>query len=268
MGGRDSGRPAPTIGLFVSCLVDVQRPSIGFATIDLLEAQNCRVQVPRGQTCCGQPSWNGGDAQGAARLLLQTAEAFTEMDYVVTPTASCTAMLTRQSPEVMAAAGLAGAEKVAGLAAKTYELTAFLVDVLGVDSLPVRYDGIGVLHESCSALRGLNSIDQTKKLLAGVEGLEMRPLQDAEICCGFGGAFSIKHEALSARMATAKAEAIRRSGADTLVGTDLGCLLTLAGRLHRLGARIRVRHIAEILAGTAYTGSKGIPPLGGHGSAR
>ncbi len=247
----DSAKPAnpPRIGLFVTCLVDLFRPSVAFAAIKLLEDAGCRVEVPPAQTCCGQPAFNSGDRADTRALAEAVIAAFEGYDQVVGPSGSCIGML-HQYPELFEAGGpwRARAEK---LAAKSFELTAFLVDVLGVERVAARYPGTVTYHDSCAGLRELGVKRQPRTLLGSVEGLELKEMDEAEVCCGFGGTFCIKYPEISNRMVSDKIANARASGAGTLLAGDLGCLLNMAGKLAREGADIRVRHVAEVLAGMA-----------------
>jgi L-lactate dehydrogenase complex protein LldE len=236
------------VGLFVTCLVDLMRPSVGFAAVKLLEDAGCRVEVPRAQTCCGQPAYNSGDRADAAALAAQTIAAFKGFDYVVAPSGSCAAMLREHYPALLAD-NPALAEDAAALAERTYELVSFLSDVLGVERVEARYPGRVTYHDSCSGLRELGIKEQPRRLLATVEGLSLTELPDAEVCCGFGGTFCVKYPEISNTMVSEKATAIEGTGADTLIAGDLGCLMNMAGKLKRRGAKVRARHVAEVLAG-------------------
>ena len=245
--GEDA-RKTPRVGLFVTCLVDLFRPSVGFAAVKLLEDAGCRVEVPRAQTCCGQPAYNSGDRRDTKDIARQVIAAFSGYDYVVAPSGSCAAMISQHYPELFAedVDELAGAQR---LAAKTYELMAFLSDVLKVEGVTAKHAGRVTYHDSCSGLRELGVKAQPRRLLASVEGLELVELADAEICCGFGGTFCVKYPDISNAMVSSKAESIRASGAPLLLAGDLGCLMNMAGKLQREGAGIEVRHVAEVLAG-------------------
>jgi L-lactate dehydrogenase complex protein LldE len=238
----------PRIGLFVTCLVDLLRPQIGFAAVKLLEQAGCDVEVPAAQTCCGQPAWNSGADGYAAGIARRVVDAFEPYDYVVVPSGSCAGMIARHYEEA-----LSGDPRYSGrarkLAEKTYELVSFLVRVCGVARTGARHSGSVCYHDSCSSMREMNVKQEPRTLLAGVGGLELRELQDSEVCCGFGGLFCVKYPKISARMADDKIASAVATGASTLTGGDLGCLLHLAGRLERSGSAMRVRHVAEILAG-------------------
>ncbi|MBV8651699.1 MAG: (Fe-S)-binding protein [Alphaproteobacteria bacterium] len=235
------------VGLFVTCLVDLFRPTVGFAAVKLLEEAGCTVEVPRAQTCCGQPSYNSGDKADTKAIARQVIAAFDGFDYVVAPSGSCAGMIREHYPEFFAdEKDMAVA--VQHLAKRTYELVSFLTDVMGVTNVAARYDGTVTYHDSCSGLRELGVKQQPRKLLSSVKGLQISELPGAEICCGFGGTFCIKYPAISDKMVTDKAADIAATGADTLLAGDLGCLLNMAGKLTRRGGTIRVRHVAEVLA--------------------
>jgi L-lactate dehydrogenase complex protein LldE len=239
---------APRVALFVTCLVDLHRPSVGFAAIRLLEAAGCTVEVPAAQTCCGQPAYNSGDRRDARALAAQVIEAFAGYDYVVVPSGSCGGMIAHHYPGLFGDDPnlRAGAE---ALAAKTHELMAFLVDVLGVETVSAELSAVATYHDSCSGLREMGVHDQPRALLASVKGLELREMTDPDVCCGFGGTFCVKYPDISVRMVSDKTRHIKDTGADLLLAGDLGCLLNMAGRLSREGSPIAVRHVAEVLAG-------------------
>jgi L-lactate dehydrogenase complex protein LldE len=234
------------VGLFATCLVDLFRPRVGFAAAKLLEDAGCTVEVPA-QTCCGQPAFNSGDRRTARELAAQMIEAFETYDYVVLPSGSCAGQVILHYPELFEgdAQWLPRAKR---LAAKTYELTVFLSDVLKV--LPqARFDGAVTYHDSCSGLRELGIKAQPRRLLAKVEGLSLVEMKDQDVCCGFGGTFCVKYPDVSNRIVEKKTANIAASGAGTLLAGDLGCLMNMAGKLSREGKAIRVRHVAEVLAG-------------------
>ncbi len=237
----------PRVGLFVTCLVDLVRPRVGFASVKLLEQAGCDVVVPPTQTCCGQPAWNAGDDRHAAAIARQVVDTFSQFDYVVAPSGSCAGMIRRHYPEVLK--GDADyAPRARALAAKTHELISFLVNVRGVEGVRASCNASACYHDSCSSLRDMNVRDEPRKLLASVEGLSVRELADRDVCCGFGGLFSVKYPEISERMADDKIADALATGADTLLAGDLGCLLHLAGRMKRQGHAMRVRHAAEVLA--------------------
>ncbi|NQU62624.1 MAG: (Fe-S)-binding protein [Rhodospirillales bacterium] len=245
-----------TVGLFVTCLVDLTRPSVGFASVKLLENAGCAVSVPKAQTCCGQPAYNSGDNADARAIAARVIPAFEPFDYVVVPSGSCAGMIKHHFP-LLFADDPAMAARAKALSAKTYELVSFLVDVLKFDDIDAAYDGVATYHDSCSALREMGIKDQPRALLSKVDGLSLKESEESETCCGFGGLFCVKYPDISGRMVDAKVDDILATGADTLLAGDLGCLMNLAGRLQRRGAAVQVRHVAEVLAGI-----DGQPPIG------
>jgi len=257
-GGPVPSTDGPRVGLFVTCLVDLFRPTVGFAAVRLLEDAGCRVEVPRAQTCCGQPAYNSGDRADARAVAEQVIRAFEGFDHVVAPSGSCAGMISHHYPSLFTG-DPAWHGRAEALAAKTHELTSFLVDVLGVTAVAARFDGAVTYHDSCSGLRELGVREQPRRLLASVAGLGLAELRDADVCCGFGGTFCVKYPDVSAAIVARKAAAIRESGAGTLLAGDLGCLLNMAGKLSRDGAGIEVRHVAEVLAGMADGPAIGAP---------
>lgn len=244
----------PRVALFVTCLVDVFRPEIGFAAVHLLEAAGCLVEVPRDQTCCGQPAYNSGDRASAAAIARRNLALLAPYDYVVLPSGSCAAMIRHHYPALLADEPDL-APQADALAAKTWELMSFLVDVMKVEGGSNRVSGAVTYHDSCSGLRELGIRGQPRALLAKA-GVTVTELQRPEECCGFGGTFCVKYPDISDRMVGDKVADIVASGADTVLGGDLGCLLNIAGKLSRDGHRVAVRHAAEVLAGTKA------PPIG------
>jgi len=237
------------VGLFVTCLVDLMRPSIGFAALKLLEDAGCDVVVPATQTCCGQPGWNSGDRKGARDLAEKVMSEFEDCPYIVAPSGSCAGMIRTHFPEVFAEdAGMRA--RAARFGARAYELTEFLARVAHRPRVSSRFDGAVTYHDSCSGLRELGVKTEPRKLLAKVEGLELVEMEECETCCGFGGTFSIKYGDISAEMAERKCARIAASGARAVVLGDLGCMLNIEGRLRRRGDdETRVLHVAEVLAG-------------------
>jgi len=255
-------KPAPSpirVGLFVTCLVDMFRPSVGFAAVKLLEDAGCVVEAPAVQTCCGQPAYNSGDPAAAREVARTWIDAFTGFDYVVVPSGSCAGMLSGHLPELFEDEPET-LEKVRAIAGRTHELMSFLVDVLGVESVDARFDGAVAYHDSCSGLRELGVKAQPRKLLATVEGLDLADLSEAEVCCGFGGTFCVKYPDISDVMVTNKIRDAEASGAGTVLAGDLGCLLNMAGKASRMNKPLAFRHVAEVLAGATET-----PPI--HGPA-
>ena len=252
----DSSDSRSHVGLFVTCLVDLMRPSVGFAAVKLLEDAGCRVSVPAAQTCCGQPAFNSGDRADAREIARQTIEAFVGYDYVVAPSGSCAGMLTKHYPELFADDEVM-APRARDLARRTYELTSFLTDVRGVSAVDTFFEGTVTYHDSCSSLREMAVHAQPRKLLQSIEGVDLHELTFNETCCGFGGTFCVKYPEISNKMVGDKCADIRETGAGTLLAGDMGCLLNIAGKLKRDGADIKVRHVAEVLAGMTETPSIG-----------
>jgi L-lactate dehydrogenase complex protein LldE len=235
------------IGLFVTCLVDLIRPAVGFAAVKLLEDAGCTVEVPA-QTCCGQPAFNSGDRATARQIAEAVIVAFEPYDYVVAPSGSCAGMLKAHYPELFEG-DAAWAPRVEAFCAKTYELISFLTDVMRVSKVSAQFDGAVTYHDSCSGLRELGVKAQPRVLLGSVQGLVLKEMHDADVCCGFGGTFCVKYADISNTIVTKKAEHIAATGADTLLAGDLGCLMNMAGKLQRLGKPVQARHVAEVLAG-------------------
>jgi L-lactate dehydrogenase complex protein LldE len=245
-------RKRPLVGLFVTCLVDLFRPSIGFAAIKLLEEAGATVEVPQSQTCCGQPAYNSGDRADAKAIARAVIESFEHFDYVVAPSGSCAGMLKLHYPTLLAD-DPEFAARARALAEKSFELTSFLVGVLGAESVTARFSGSVTYHDSCSSLRELKVRDAPRRLLASVDGLALTEMEETEVCCGFGGAFAVKYPDISNVIAEAKARNAIKSGADCLLAGDLGCLLHIAGKLSRDGSAVECRHVAEVLAGMTNT---------------
>ncbi len=241
--------PAPPyVGLFVTCLVDLLRPSIGFAAVRLLEAAGCRVDAPLSQTCCGQPAYNAGDRADARAIAANTMAAFEPYDYVVAPSGSCAAMIRVHYPRLF----MDDAEKLEqaqALAKKTCELTSFLSDIVKTKEIKAEYNGQATYHDSCSGLREMAIREQPRALLRNVSGLRLIEAEESEACCGFGGLFSVKYPDISASMTDDKVDNLLATGAGLVLGGDLGCLINIAGRLKRRGSNMEVRHVAEVLAG-------------------
>lgn len=241
------------VALFVTCLVDLYRPSVGFAAVRLLEQAGCVVEVPAAQTCCGQPAYNSGEKATAKRVAAQVIEAFEGYEFVVAPSGSCGGMISHHYPALFAD-DPAMALRAERLAKRTYELISFLTDVCGVISTEKQsWPGVATYHDSCSGLRELDIKKQPRRLLAGIEGLTLKELPNAETCCGFGGTFCVKYPDISNHLVTEKADAIESTGADMLLAGDMGCLLNMAGKLKRMGSKVQVRHVAEVLAGQRDT---------------
>src|SRR5258708_3371033 len=246
---RCAAGKAMKVGLFVTCLVDLMRPSIGFACLKLLESAGCEVVVPVDQTCCGQPGYNSGDRKAAQALAKKMLKEFSGCDYIVVPSGSCGGMIRAHYPELLAEFPELTTQ-VEPITRKTYDLTDFLVNVARITSIPGQFSGSVTYHDSCSGLRELNVKAQPRALLAKVAGLKIREMQQPEQCCGFGGTFAVKYGEISTRIADLKCEDVQSARADALVLGDLGCMLNIEGRLRRRGDNnLRVLHVAEVLPG-------------------
>jgi L-lactate dehydrogenase complex protein LldE len=247
-GAQQQGRVE--VALFVTCLIDSFRPSAAFAAVKLLEEAGCSVQVPASQTCCGQPAYNSGDRKTARELAQLAIAAFESIPVIVVPSGSCAGMLSKHYPELFdPESEPSWAARANGFASRVRELTAFLADDLCVDfagrSFPYRV----TYHDSCSAVREMGVAAQPRMLLKSLDSMELAEMSDREVCCGFGGAFSIKYPDISNAIVSQKVERALETKADVLTGVDLGCLMNIAGKMARQGKAIDVRHIAEVLAG-------------------
>lgn len=241
--------PSRPVQLFATCLVENIRPQVGLAAVHVLERLGCRVSCPAGQTCCGQPAHNAGcldDARAMARHTIDTLSR--SQDPVVVPSGSCTDMLVHHYAELFRDEP-ALHQAAAALAARTHELSQFLVGTLGVRRVLARRPGRIAYHASCHLLRGLRVADAPLQLLAGIAEAELVPLQGAEECCGFGGLFAVEMSDVSGAMLRRKLERIRESGAEVVVACDTGCLLHIEGGLRRQAGNVGVLHLAEVLAG-------------------
>lgn len=248
--GRADPRPgdaAPRVGLFVTCLVDLYRPNVGFAAVRLLERGGCTVETPAAQTCCGQPAMNSGDYATTRDIARQVLTAFEGYDYVVGPSGSCMGTIKTHYVELFEDDPQWRA-RAEDLVARSHELVSFLTDVIGVEQVQASYEGEITYHDSCSGLRELGIKEQPRKLLDSVRGLSLREMGNSEVCCGFGGTFCVKFPEISTRLVSDKLAGVAETGATTLLGGDMGCLLNMSGRLKRLGQDLRVYHVAEVLA--------------------
>lgn len=235
--------------LFVTCLVDLLRPEVGEATAAILEHLDVAVDVPEAQTCCGQPAWNAGHPAEARRVARTLLGALEDAEAVVAPSGSCAGMIRSYYGSLFR--GTRDEERARALAAKTYELSEFVVDVLGVDTLGGRWDGTVTYHDSCHGLRELGLSGQGRRLLAGIEGLRLVEMVRPETCCGFGGTFSLKLPDVATAMADDKLVQAEATHADFMVAGDVGCLAHVAGRMSRMGSRMRPVHLATIVAEAA-----------------
>ncbi len=243
---------SPRVALFVTCLVDLFRPSVGFATIKLLEDAGCKVDVPISQTCCGQPAWNSGDRENTRKIAETVIQTFESYDYIVAPSGSCAGMLKMHYPEVFAG-DAKWMERANLFSEKVFELTEFLHDVMNVKKLKQKLNSNITYHDSCAGLRELGISKQPRTLLKSIKGVKLAEMKDSETCCGFGGTFCVKYPEISNSIVETKTENIESSGADVLLAGDLGCLMNIAGKLKRQGSTLEVRHVAEVLAGMTDT---------------
>jgi L-lactate dehydrogenase complex protein LldE len=249
------------VGLFVTCLVDLFRPTVAFAAVKLLEDAGCSVEVPLAQTCCGQPAYNSGARDDARAIAARVIAAFEPFDYIVAPSGSCAGMIRVHYPALLADDPRMQ-PRADAVAARTHELVSFLTDVRGVSRVDAGFAGTVTYHDSCSGLRELGIKEQPRRLLATVAGLRLKELPGAEICCGFGGTFCVKYPAISAKIVGEKTADIAATGADTLLAGDLGCLLNMAGKLKREGRPVAARHVAEVLARMTAVAPIGEPTTG------
>ncbi len=234
------------VQLFVTCLADHLAPRVAEATVRVLERLGHRVRFPAAQTCCGQPAFNDGFPDDAAALAARTVEIFADPAPIVVPSGSCATMLRHFYPRLLAAGPRA--HHAGAFAARTFELSAFLVHVLGVVDVGARWRGRATYHDSCHLLRELGIRDEPRRLLAAVAGLELVEMAHPDHCCGFGGAFAVKFPEVSGAILDAKLDGIVATTADVVVANDTGCLLQMAGGLDHRGDRVRTLHLAEVLA--------------------
>lgn len=240
---------SPRVALFVTCLVDLIRPSIGLSAVHLLQTAGCRVSVPKMQTCCGQPSFNIGDNKTSMALALQIIETFNTYDYIVVPSGSCASMLRKNILTILSDPAAVRISDVKQFSSKVYELCSFLVEICNLQKLPGTYTGRITYHDSCTGLRDLGIHSAPRKLLSMVEGAELIEMERPENCCGFGGFFSETYSDISNAILTEKIKDALVTKAHLLVGGDLGCLLNIAGKLAQIGQPLQCRHVAEVLAG-------------------
>lgn len=258
---NDSGQSNPKVALFVTCLVDLFRPSVGFASVKLLEDAGCRVEVPVRQTCCGQPAWNSGDREDTQAIAMDVVKTFEPYDYVVAPSGSCAGMMRKHYGEVFAG-NREWEERANRFGEKVHELTSFLVEVLGVTGVSAAVSANVTYHDSCAGLRELGVKSQPRQLVQSVEGLTLTEMKDSEVCCGFGGTFAVKYSEISNSIVAVKAENIEEAKPQMLLAGDMGCLLNMAGKLKRQNSAVEVRHVAEVLAGMVDH-----PPIGDRASS-
>jgi L-lactate dehydrogenase complex protein LldE len=234
------------VSLFITCLADLMFPEVGESVVRLLRKYGCEVDFPALQTCCGQPAFNSGYREEAREVARQWIRAFEGSDYIVSPSGSCTGMVHHYYPELFKDEP-EWAAKAEALIGKTYEFSQFLVDVLKVEDLRASFPCTVTYHPSCHAMRLLGVRSQPLELLSRVDGIQLVDLPNREECCGFGGTFAVKMSEMSSAMADEKACNVLKTGAEVLVGTDMGCLMNIEGRLKKEGRNVRVMHLAQLL---------------------
>jgi L-lactate dehydrogenase complex protein LldE len=234
------------VALFITCVSDAMYPHVGVAVVGVLRHLGIEVQFPPGQTCCGQPAFNCGHHAAAKKVAKQFIKAMRDADVIISPSGSCTAMVRHTYPQLLADEP-EWLREARLLGERCYEFSQFLVDVLGVEDLGARYEAHATIHRSCHMSRLLGVVQQPERLLSHVRGLRLTPLQRPQDCCGFGGTFSVKMPEVSIAMADSKIDDILATGADTLIGSDMACLMNLWGRMRRRKIDMQVKHVAEIL---------------------
>ncbi len=234
------------VSLFITCLADQMYPQVGESVVRLLHRYGCEVDFPELQTCCGQPAFNSGYQNEARTVARQWIRAFENSDYIVSPSGSCTGMVHHYYPGLFVDEP-EWKQKAEALIERTYEFSQFLVQVLGVSDLDASFQHKVTYHPSCHAMRLLGVKEEPLQLLENVQGMELVELPKREDCCGFGGTFAVKMADMSEAMVCEKAAHVCSTGADVLVGTDMGCLMNIQGRLNKEGKPIRVMHLAELL---------------------
>ena len=235
------------VTLFVQCLVDAVQPQVGDAMVAVLERIGLTLDCATDHTCCGQPAYNSGYTRAARTAARRFIEIFEPAGTIVCPSGSCVHMVRRHYPDLFADEPH-WRSRAQAVAARTFEFTEYIVDVLKLDDVGARYPGRVTYHDSCHLLRGLGVQEQPRRLLRRVAGLELVEMKDSDYCCGFGGAFAINYPDISGAMVYDKVDKIMAAGVDTVVGCDTGCLLNIAGAASRRGLKLKTLHIAEVLA--------------------
>ena len=235
------------VSLFVTCLVDQLWSSVGTSSVAVLRRAGCEVEFDDRQTCCGQPAFNTGYRNEARRVARRFIEVFEESrsEAIVSPSGSCTAMV-HHLPELFADEPQ-WRERAEAIAARTHELSSFLIRVLKVEDVGASWQGRVTWHDACHGLRDLNIKTEPRRLIRSVRGAELVEVENAESCCGFGGTFSVKYPEISLAILDQKIEAIERAGVQAVVSGDASCLMQIGGRLSRKGSKVRVMHLAELL---------------------
>lgn len=241
------------VSLFSTCLADTFFPNVCFATVAVLERFGVEVRVPPSQTCCGQPAYNSGNRREARTMAARFLSVFEDEDYIVTPSGSCAAMVKNEYPVLFRdEPGILSRSRALG--ERVYELTQFLVEILGVTEPRSSFRGKVTYHDSCHLRRGLGVSEAPRKLLRAIPGVEFVEMKESERCCGFGGVFAMKYPGISCRMVDRKIERILETGAAFVTSGDAGCLMNIDGAVSRTGYPVRAVHIAEILAGSLEEG--------------
>ncbi len=235
------------ITLFVQCLVDGLYPEVGEAMMTLFRRLDIPVNCPVDQTCCGQPAFNTGHRKAARIAAKHFIEIFENAEWIVCPSGSCVHMVKHHYPDLFED-DIAWLERAKKVGQRTFELSQFLVDILEIEDVGASYKGKITYHDSCHLLRGLGVSDQPRRLIQHLKQAEFIEMNDPDRCCGFGGTFSIKYPDISTAMVDDKIRNIIESGADTVTGCDISCLMNIQGRLSRMESPIKVLHIAELLA--------------------
>ena len=235
------------VSLFVTCIVDQLFPKVGMAMADVLERVGWEIDFPEAQTCCGQPAFNSGYRAEARQVARHFLDVFRDAEYIVVPSGSCTSMIAHHFVDLFPKEP-AMREAALALEPKVWEFSKFLLEVAGVEDVGAEFEDVVTYHDSCHALRELGVKEGPRRLLSHARGLELREMDKAEECCGFGGTFAVKFAELSGGMARTKLESILRTGANTVVSVDSSCLMQIQGALSRAGASVRTMHLAEILA--------------------
>jgi L-lactate dehydrogenase complex protein LldE len=236
------------VGLFVTCIVDQMWSSVGTATVDVLRRAGCQIEFDERQTCCGQPAFNTGYRAEARRVAERFIELYeeSEAEFIVSPSGSCTAMVHHY--DTLFPDDARWRERAQAVAGRTFELSSFLVRVLKTTDVGARFKGKVTWHDACHGLRELRVRDEPRALIRNVKETELIELENADTCCGFGGTFSVKYPEISTAILDQKIEAIEAAGVDSVISGDASCLMQIGGRLSRIGSKVRVMHLAELLA--------------------
>ncbi|OQW99435.1 MAG: Fe-S oxidoreductase [Desulfobacteraceae bacterium A6] len=236
------------VTLFIQCIIDGIFPEVGVAVVRIFEKLGISVKCPAEQTCCGQPAFNSGYRKEAKRAAEHFINVFDDAEAIVCPSGSCVNMVRNHYPELFRD-DAKQLEMAKGIGVRTFELTEYLVDVLGLEDLGSRYDGRITYHDSCHLMRGIGVKEQPRKLIRKIQGAEFIEMKDSDKCCGFGGAFSVKYPEISTAILEDKVKNIIDSNAEVVTGCDMGCLMNIQGILSRRGLPVKTLHIAQLLAG-------------------